>query len=64
MDINRKIELATASIASITRHDDADTAIRGAALDKLIELIGAERAAMNERVQDRIKEALAPRGAA
>lgn len=51
MNIQRKLELAEQSIASISRHDDADTVLRDAALKRLEAFIGAERAAMAKRVE-------------
>lgn len=50
MDIRKKIEYAKQSVANIARADDVDSAIRLAALDKLVEFVGVERAAMAERV--------------
>jgi hypothetical protein len=50
MDIRKKIEYAKQSIVNIARADDVDSAIRTAALDKVIEFIEIERAAMAERV--------------
>lgn len=50
MDIRKKIEYAKQSVANIARADDVDSAIRLAALDKLIEFVEVERAAMAERV--------------
>lgn len=58
MDIARKLELAEQHIRSISQHDDADMAIRAAALDRLVQRIDAERASMAERVQRRIEDAL------
>lgn len=50
MDIRKKIEYAKQSVANIARADDVDSAIRLAALDKLVEFVEVERAAMAERV--------------
>ncbi|HCZ47426.1 MAG TPA: hypothetical protein DCZ11_00285 [Gammaproteobacteria bacterium] len=56
MKLNRKIELAEQAIKSISRHDDADLAVRDAALRRLEEFIGAERAAAAERVHAEIQK--------
>ena len=56
MDLQRKIEYVASAVISISRHDDEDVAVRSAALDKVDEIIKAERARMAERVQDRIAE--------
>lgn len=56
MDIKRKIELAQQSIASIARHDDEDLAVREAALNRVGEIIAAERDQMEERVKARIAQ--------
>ena len=50
MDIRKKIEYAKQSVVNIARADDVDSAFRLAALDKLVEFVEAERAAMAERV--------------
>jgi hypothetical protein len=57
MDIRKKIEYAKQSVANIARADDVDSAIRLAALDKLIEFVEVERAAMAERVVAAVEEA-------
>lgn len=54
MKVDRKLELAEKAIASISRHDDEDTMLRAAALDRLIAFIESERVAMRERVGERI----------
>lgn len=54
MKIDRKLELAEQAIASISRHDDEDTLLRSAALDRLVRFIGAEAEAMRARVAARI----------
>ena len=58
MNLARKIEMAAAAITSISRHDDEDAAVRHAALAKVLELIEAERIAIDARVQARIAESL------
>lgn len=55
MDLKRKIEYAGKSIESIARHDDADAAVRHAALDEVAKIIAAERDAINRRVQAKVK---------
>ena len=57
MDIRKKIEYAKQSVANIARADDVDSAIRLAALDKLVEFVEVERAAMAERVVAAVEEA-------
>ena len=57
MDIRKKIEYATQSVANIARAEDVDSAIRLAALDKLVEFVEVERAAMAERVAATVEEA-------
>lgn len=55
MDLKRKLELARSSVESISRHDDLDAQVRHAALDKLVEIIEAERAAIEARIADSVK---------
>ncbi len=52
MDLKRKIELTEQHVRSISRHDDADMAIREAALAKVEKCIAAEREAMAARVAE------------
>ena len=54
MDINRKIEIAKLALKSISRHDDADSIVRCAALDHLVEAIVQERAELIARAQAKI----------
>lgn len=63
MDIRRKIEVAQQAIRSISTHDDADLAVRNAALDKLGATIEAEREAAQGRVQGTIDAQLAEQSA-
>jgi hypothetical protein len=58
MDIKRKVELAVRSIEMISQHDDADYAVRDAALKKLEGVIAAERQGALARVQDAIAKEL------
>jgi hypothetical protein len=59
MDIRRKLEIVEQSVASISRHDDEDMAVRSAALDRVDAFIAAERAKMKERVDERIAASIA-----
>lgn len=56
MDLKRKVEIVASAVASISRHDDEDVAVRSHALDKVEELIAAERKAMKDRVAARVAE--------
>ena len=58
MKINRKIEIAEQAIRSISQHDDAELAMRDAALSRLVATIEAERTAAHARVQATIDEQL------
>lgn len=54
MDLSRKVEIANQAVDSISRHDDEDAAVRLAMLDQVAEHIEAERAAIAQRVADRV----------
>ena len=54
MDINRKLELVTMNVRSISTHDDVDAAVRLAALDRVDAMVAAERKGINDRVQAEI----------
>ena len=54
MDIKRKLEVAQQAIQSISTHDDEDLAVRNAALDRIVALVEAEKAAAAQRVAERI----------
>ena len=54
MDIAKKLDYARQAINVIAQHDDEDSAVRKAALDRLNEHIEAERAAIAARVAERI----------
>jgi hypothetical protein len=56
MNLQRKIEVATMAVTSISRHEDEDAAVRHAALDRLEALVKAEREAIDARVAERIAE--------
>ena len=64
MDFIRKLELADAAIQSIARHDDAEAAVRLAALDKVSDIVERERVAIAHRVQRDIDAALTRQPAA
>ena len=53
MKLDRKLDLAKQHIAFLTRHDDASTAIREAALDNILGFVEAEREAMKTRAAER-----------
>lgn len=55
MNLQRKIEIARAAIESIARHDDADLAVRQAALDKVSDIIGLELEDAHARVKAEIQ---------
>ena len=59
MNLQSKITYARQAIEFIARHDDADAAVRNAALDKIIQLVEHERAQIAERVQKKIDAAVA-----
>lgn len=61
MDLNRKLEVVSMAVTSISRHDDEDAAVRHAALNRVEALIKAEREAMGARVVERIAESF-PKG--
>lgn len=54
MDIKRKIELTEQHVRFISRADDTDVALRAAALDRVAQVVAAERKAMNARLAERI----------
>lgn len=56
MKLNRKLEIAEQAIRSISQHDDADLAMRQAALERLQGFIVTELEAAQERVQKKIAE--------
>lgn len=56
MDIKRKLEIIEQSIKSLAGHDDADLALRNAALDKVVAIVEAERTAATERVSVAIEK--------
>lgn len=58
MDLKRKIENAGMHIEFIARHDDADLAVREAALNAVLQKIEAERQAARDRVQAKIEAAV------
>lgn len=60
MDIARKLEYAQSLITSIGTHEDEDAAVRTAALDQVISLAAAEKAAIDVRLQERIAAAVSP----
>lgn len=60
MDINRKLELAEQHIRSISRHDEADTTVRGAVLDRLIATIQTEQTEMKARAKAAAAAAMEP----
>lgn len=60
MNLQRKIEIARLSIASIARHDDEELAVRIAALDQVAAIIADEKAQAQQRVADRVAAMAAP----
>lgn len=50
MDMRTKIAYIERDIRNISRADDTDSAVRNAALDRVIEIVEAERKEMMERV--------------
>ncbi len=59
MDIKRKLEIAEQSIRSISTHDDQDSALRIAAMERLEKFIEAERQSMVDRVNESIARTVA-----
>lgn len=60
MQLNRKLEIVGAAIASITSHTDEDAAVRAAALDRVIERATKDKAVLDAEVKAGIEAALAP----
>lgn len=58
MEMKRKVELAQQSIAFISRHDDADMAVREAALKRIETFIASEREQMGVRVAEKIESSV------
>lgn len=58
MDIQRKHELARQHVAIIARHDDADLAVREAALKSVIDYAHAEIENARARLQAKVRQAL------
>jgi hypothetical protein len=58
MKLNRKIQIVEQALRSLTTHDDADVAVRHAALERIEAFIKAERAAMDARVKAKIVDAV------
>ena len=58
MDLQAKIVIARRAVESISRHDDEEAAVRLATLDRVDEIIKAERAAIRERVRARLEQVL------
>jgi len=54
MNISQKLVIADQAILSISRHDDADSVVVKAALDKVIEKVQAEKAAIDERISKKV----------
>jgi len=54
MNLTRKIQLATQSIESISRHDDEDSTVRSAALDRLSQVIATERDGIAARLRAKV----------
>lgn len=50
MDMKTKIAYIERDIRNISRADDTDSVVRGAALDKVLEIVEFERKAMQDRV--------------
>lgn len=55
MDIKSKIKSVEMHVKMISRADDTDSAVRNAALDKVVEMIEAERAEMMARVGEKVE---------
>lgn len=62
MDLNRKLELLTASVRSISQHDDLDAAVRHAAMDRVEAIVASERLGIDARVKAAILSNLSPAG--
>lgn len=60
MNLQRKLQIVEQSVRSISTHEDADAAVRHAALDAIEEVVKAERDAINKRVQASVAAALKP----
>lgn len=58
MDLNTKLKYCRSHIESVARHDDMDAAVREAALDRIVEMVEAERTAARERLQAKLEAAL------
>jgi len=58
MDLNRKLEMVHTGIQSISTHTDIDAAVRLAALDRVADMVGAERAAIKASVDAEIDASL------
>lgn len=58
MKLDRKVELVKQALRSLTTHDDADAAVRHAALDHLDAFIKAEREAMDARIAEKVAAVL------
>jgi hypothetical protein len=49
MDIKRKLQIVEQSVKSISTHDDADSVVVLAALDRIVEMVGIEAQAVREK---------------
>jgi hypothetical protein len=58
MNIQRKLEIHAQAVASITNHDDADSTVLLAALDKAAESIAAAKEAVQARAAAQVAAAL------
>ena len=59
MKLNRKLEIVWQAVKSISTHTDEDAAVRAAALDRVAEIVAAEKAALDAEVKAGIDSALA-----
>lgn len=64
MKLNRKLEIVSQAVKSISTHGDEDAAIRVAALDRVAAMVATEKEAVQAEVQAGIDAALAPEPAA
>lgn len=49
MDINRKLQVVSQAINSISTHDDADSVVLLAALDRVAKMVADQATAVRER---------------
>lgn len=58
MDIRRKLEITAQAIASISRHDDEDSTVRLAALERVREQVEEAAAAIRAEVAQEVAQAV------